>query len=209
MNLFTPGLYIDFEKNSISAIHPKTFANTTLNHLSLANNLISTLSAIAWDNFQVPTITIILSNNLLTSIDSGSLSPLSKLGSLYLDSNQKASIGDSAFPSVQYLDISNNKLTHLNRVMFQGASIRTLILSNNSIDRIDTDTFHNLTGLYTLYLDANKIQEIQKDLFRNFSEVHWPPLLHGNMEQESGLRVRNENQENQSDQMKTLLLESS
>lgn len=157
---------ISLANNSISAISPNTFVNTTkLDYVTFSSNSISTLSAIAWDNFVAPSITLFFRNNLLTSIDSGSFSPLSKVGTLYLDYNQTERIEDNAFPSMQHLDIATNKLTHLNRAIFRGASLEELVLSNNSIYRIDADTFHDLSGLSLLYLDDNKIQGIQKDLF--------------------------------------------
>ncbi|CAF0946677.1 unnamed protein product, partial [Brachionus calyciflorus] len=69
------------------------------------------------------------------------------------------------------LDLSMNRLVHLNKFMFMGPffeiNLKELILENNMIEFIDSDAFSGLLNLNILNLSCNFIKVIDYRLFSN------------------------------------------
>ncbi len=120
-----------------------------------------------------------VSNSSLTTLESGTLSPLIKLHTLYLQNNRLVSLNDTdqlhglrrlnlsrnrlqhvqlfTMPFLEYLDLSNNQLRHLPpRWLTQTDTLHLLNLAHNKIKHISFHTFNKVT-LQQLDLSYNDI----------------------------------------------------
>jgi Leucine-rich repeat (LRR) protein len=104
---------------------------TGLTFLSLQLNQITSL-----DNFIFPSslITLVLSNNQLTSFNRTGLTSLTTLS---LQNNQLTSIDVSALTNLTRLELSNNQLTSID--VSPLTNLNNLFVNNNLLDSADND----------------------------------------------------------------------
>nr|CAD7575142.1 unnamed protein product [Timema californicum] len=117
--------------NMFRHMDKKLFQNlTNLEHLSLAGNRLESL---------------VLSNNQVGYIDSGTLAPLENLEWLYLDSNHLQYLDDAVFErqrKLLRLDLQNNPLHHLSAEAFRPLeNLEYLDISNTTLQ--DRKVFHD------------------------------------------------------------------
>lgn len=180
-------LYLD--GNGIRSIDPNAFKNMTkLQNLDLSNNkLAGPLSDdIFIRNIQLETLK--LANNPemkkfpetgfqgefsemylldvsrcgLTHLDESDLKRMNRIERLYLHENEIQYIKPGVLsPKVIYLDLSGNKIAHLEQVSFpSGSSLRTLKLSGNPIKKISPAYFVNTPRLTRLNLKSCELRQL-------------------------------------------------
>ena len=111
-----------------------------------------------------------LSNNLISSIESGAFVYFTGLDMLDLTSNLIFSLGESVFAplsSLRRLFLADNSLRELNASHLSNLSkINTLSLERNEIRKLDNSTFVGLKIIENLNLAENKLEEIRWFYFK-------------------------------------------
>ncbi|XP_029173083.1 chaoptin isoform X2 [Nylanderia fulva] len=137
-----PDFALNVSYNAIAYVDSGSTMNN-LTRLDLGFNNISHLSA---DTFYgTPDLkSLNLRSNFLTTIDSGTF----------------------AFPHLEILDLSDNKIDTLRKQSFHGLeSLQRLDLGGNEIVQLSTEQFRNLKSLRILNLSSNKIRSLPRDVF--------------------------------------------
>ncbi|KAM0734682.1 Chaoptin [Formica fusca] len=137
-----PDFALNVSYNAIAYVDSGSTMNN-LTRLDLGFNNISHLSA---DTFYgTPDLkSLNLRSNFLTTIDSGTF----------------------AFPHLEILDLSDNKIDTLRKQSFHGLeSLQRLDLGGNEIIQLSTEQFRNLKSLRILNLSNNKIRSLPRDVF--------------------------------------------
>ncbi len=110
-----------------------------------------------------------LANNLLSSLEKGIVTGLVSLEELYLNQNRITAIQPGTFSGLHYLAILylwENRLSRINGGMFNNLNnLVELALSRNRISAIDHGTFDDLKSLETLYLWGNALSRTEVGLF--------------------------------------------
>ena len=157
--------YLKINSN-ITNISPKIKNLVNLRKLDLSNNLLVKLpnEICALDNLLLLDITINKISNLPTNI-----SKLNNLKQFNLDNNNFETINikinnKNCFKNLIHLSISNNKLNHIPKFIFELTNLQHLDLSYNNINYID-DKIGNLINLKKLKLNNNNIFFINECLF--------------------------------------------
>ncbi|KAM8973010.1 amphoterin-induced protein 2 [Pelodytes ibericus] len=100
---------------------------------------------------------------------------LDKLHTLILNNNAVSSISSGSFstlPNVRYLDLSSNHLKSLSNPVFQELKmLEVLMLYNNQLTHIDAGAFGGLHKLQKLYLGRNALTNFPLDLFVGRSKL--------------------------------------
>ncbi|XP_035663921.1 SLIT and NTRK-like protein 2 [Branchiostoma floridae] len=133
---------------------------TTITHLYLYNNSITTLSQS--DFFRYSSLTTIsLTLNQISVINSGAFYNLASLSYLYLYNNQLTDIRADMFVGLDnlgYLYLYDNNIHSIEAGTFVNLSrLRTLQLHNNQLTSLTADMFKGLDNLEDLYLHENDI----------------------------------------------------
>ncbi|GFG35698.1 hypothetical protein Cfor_04570 [Coptotermes formosanus] len=180
---------LNLDGNGITSINSGAFKNMTkLQNLDLSNNkLTGPLSDdIFISNIQLETLK--LANNPemkkfpetgfqgvfselylldmsrcgLTHLDEHDLKRMSRIERLYLHENEIQYIKPGVLsPKVIYLDLSANKIAHLEQVSFpSGSSLKTLKLSGNPIKKISPAYFVNTPRLTRLNLESCDLRQL-------------------------------------------------
>lgn len=101
-------------------------------------------------------------------LNPGAVSNLPKLKIAFFKFNNISAIEPGAFKnltSLEFLVIVNNSITELKSNTFSDLPVKTLILSNNEINKIDLRAFTNMPNLDSLYLNDNKLQFFYRQWF--------------------------------------------
>lgn len=98
----------------------------------------------------------------LTHVDEDDLKRMNRIERLYLHDNEIQYIKPGVLgPKVIYLDLSGNKIAHLEQVSFpSGSSLKTLMLSGNPIRKISPAYFVNTPRLTRLNLKSCEIRNL-------------------------------------------------
>jgi hypothetical protein len=98
----------------------------------------------------------------LTHLDEDDLKRMNRIERLYLHENEIQYIKPGVLGSrVIYLDLSDNKIAHLEQVSFpSGSSLRTLMLSGNPIRKISPAYFVNTPRLTRLNLKSCELRNL-------------------------------------------------
>uniref|UniRef100_A0A8C5MQQ3 Adhesion molecule with Ig like domain 2 n=1 Tax=Leptobrachium leishanense TaxID=445787 RepID=A0A8C5MQQ3_9ANUR len=100
---------------------------------------------------------------------------LDKLHTLILNNNAVSSISSGSFstiPNVKYLDLSSNHLKSLSNPVFQELKmLEVLMLYNNQLTHIDSGAFGGLHKLQKLYLSHNSLIHFPLDLYVGRSKL--------------------------------------
>ncbi|EAA20433.1 Leucine Rich Repeat, putative [Plasmodium yoelii yoelii] len=92
----------------------------------------------------------------------GILQKINNFYTLYVIQRNKISIIENLGVTKDYfecIDLSDNEIIKLNNIPYL-EKLKTLILCNNKITRIDNDVFENLPNLNSLILTNNKIEKL-------------------------------------------------
>lgn len=141
--------------------------------------------------------TLDLTDNYLTSVNITELEIYPNLKRLVLKNNKISSFSGAPNDVLQYLDLSNNKISSLSRnvdlSLFEnirvldlsnnmittipkagfpnGRRLEVLNLSSNQIDILESNCFDDLTNLEELRLNKNKLSSFPKTLFKKMSKL--------------------------------------
>ncbi len=155
-----------------AAIPPSLFSKSSsssgsplpLRTLLLQNNSLSLLPSGTFDG--LPSLAVLnLSSNALAShlVSAGTFSGLDSLAALDLSGNSLERVDRDSFSRVrntlQALDLAGNVLRHLEEGAFAGAALKVLRLSHNGIEAIPEGVFAEDLQLESLSLDHNLLRE--------------------------------------------------
>jgi Leucine-rich repeat (LRR) protein len=106
----------------------------------------------------------------------GAFNGLTELTHLFISDNKIIEIMPGTrenMSSLEFLDLSHNKLKHLNSDTFSGlgafnglTKLTEVSMSHNEISEILRDTFENMSSLEYLYLIDNRIKHLNSAMFR-------------------------------------------
>lgn len=125
---------------------------------------------------------ILLNNNRIHFIESGSFSGLKHLQYVDLSNNKirTLAVGSLAnIPSVVELNLSSNEITIIKRGSIANLpKLRRLNLSHNKMKSIEPGSIANLPLLKALYLDQNKITKITTESFAQLAQLEYLDLAY-------------------------------
>ncbi|CAK1544381.1 unnamed protein product [Leptosia nina] len=194
---------LDLNGNNITSL--KSFpSDIKMRRLQIADNRLTRVERQAFKGLEY-LIDVDLSGNNITYVDPETFLDSRGLLNVELQDNPLGNI-EGAFlisGTLQYLDISNCKISFINPQFFDNiTSITTLDLSNNPLNKLDDDVFDDLTSLETLKLNDCKLTYLSKNVFYalvnlknlelagNFLlETNWPEVL-GNLARLEYLNLR-------------------
>ncbi|KAJ8049747.1 Thrombospondin-4 [Holothuria leucospilota] len=164
---------LDMNSNNLdeTTLHENVFECVpTLSTLEMnSNNFQYVPDAVQYGD-RLPNINSLdLAGNRITFLLEGHFSNVTSLASLYLSSNDIASIEDGTFPAgIGYLNLGSNSFDFLHENPFRDLSqLITLDLSNNQIEEIPDTAFDGCISLDALYLTNNKIGRILQTTFED------------------------------------------
>ena len=170
---------MNIENNSIKDIIPCVFEGMyNIKTLKLGYNLIETLEM---DTFSdVDSVTNLgLGNNKMMKISIGAFRGLKRLQNLDLKGNQLPLITPGVLRNLtqlQVLNISNNRFTEFRVSMFQGANLRSLDMTRNSVEHLWYSNSSVLENLTTLMLKNNSVTGIDKNFFSTLTSLKYVDL---------------------------------
>ena len=119
--------------------------------------------------------TLDLSNQSITSLQSGDFAGLSALQTLRLTGNQLTALPADVFSglaALEILSLRTNQLESLPDNVFAGLSeLRLLYLSTNRLSSLPTGTLSDLTKLETIWLSENRISDLPAGTFSGLSSL--------------------------------------
>lgn len=157
----------------------KIISKTNVSALSLADNQFQEVNV--GDFPKMPKITTLdLSDNIIVSIEEGSLSGFTNLKALFLAGNKFSKILPAILlPHLNILDLSRvaNKVTAVsylniaNNVFINMTNLTHLRLSFNLIESVNAATFNGLTNLKYLEMKNDHLYNILENSFMSTSEL--------------------------------------
>lgn len=172
---------IHLEGNRISELANDTFALTKLKVLNLRRNLLTTFSDRVFGQEASNLTELNLSGNRLKEVSP--LGRLTSLSTLLLSSNQLHELPQDVFRDMlflDYLDLSENKLTLLPEMLFIDLTgIAAIHLHKNNLSRLEPRQFEGQSLLQQLYLSDNRLESLPEGLFDPLAVQH-TVRLHGN-----------------------------
>ena len=150
------------------------FGPFQLKELNLSRNELAGLADKAFhDNKQLQSLW--LYSNDIASVHSNAFAGLSALQALSLSRNELAELPESVFSDLSSLEnlwLYRNRLTDLPAGLFSGLSeLRTLSLSGNQLNSLTDELFSDLAALEQLWLLDNDIAEISGQTFTGLSNA--------------------------------------
>ena len=176
----------------------------SLKHLSIKSNKLRSLK---YDSLcKLENLALLdLSHNELENLDDHLFKSVVHLQKLFLNSNRLSCLSQNLFgsneydlPSIDTINLSENKLTEIKEFTFQSLinlqmlqlemnqltsvdqnafigmrNLERLILSKNSIPSFETGTFDYLTRLETLKVDNNKLHHFQIGLLKRLPKLKY------------------------------------
>ncbi|KAI1898060.1 hypothetical protein AGOR_G00068450 [Albula goreensis] len=156
---------LDLSFNQLTSLEPELFHGLRkLQILHLRSNSLRTTPVRAfWDCRSLEYLG--LSNNRLRSLARNGLAGLVKLRELHLEHNQLTKINLAHFPrlvALQFLHLQWNKISNLTcgGMEWSWTTLEKLDLTGNEIRALTPDVFLTLPGLRVLLLDNNKLTSL-------------------------------------------------
>ena len=161
--------HLSLYSNALTTLPTGVFDElTALTELLLGSNQLSTLPAGVFDGL-TRLETLALHNNALTMLDAGVFDGLTALRSLNLHGSKLATLSDDVFKPLTALAellLGSNSLTTLPAEVFNGlTSLTVLRLARNDLTTLDAGVFDGLTSLTQLYLNNNELTTLDDDVF--------------------------------------------
>lgn len=173
--------YFDMSYNQIDSVFSGTFqTHANINTIVLNNNRISQIVGMIFigENLQI----VNLANNSINRISSSAFRSSTALLSLDLSYNLLTVSNIRYLPALvalEYLDMSNNKISRLTRLPRGLPNLITLKLNNNAVSYVPTGAFGEGRKIQTLTLNNNAITYIAAKTFSNMTSIR-TLMLHGN-----------------------------
>ena len=166
--------FIDFTSNVITELPDSLISLPNLRRFYLSENKISSIETGRFFNMS-NLWTLLLDNNRLASLQEGAFDGLTKLNHLTLSSNQLENIAPNSFRDLgqlDYLSLHNNHLATISTGTFNGlTSLHTLRLDKNQLKTLSGDTFLPLNSLNRLDLDINKLENLNNEAFKGLTNL--------------------------------------
>ncbi|XP_052265940.1 uncharacterized protein LOC127868328 [Dreissena polymorpha] len=165
-NLFLGGNYLTEEKIDKDAFK----CLPVLDYLHMGSNFIQYIPDAVKTSAVLPALTkLILINNKITFIKSGTFKNLTTLSELELSGNGIIAVENDAFnDNIAIILLDNNEFRFTHKYPFSNLGrLVKLHLSNNKIDYIPPMAFQNCTSLLEIQLAFNTIPQILKSHFQN------------------------------------------
>ncbi len=161
--------HLSLYSNALTTLPTGVFDElTALTELLLGSNQLSTLPAGVFDGL-TRLETLALHNNALTMLDAGVFDGLTALTSLNLHGTKLATLSDDVFKPLTALAellLGGNSLTTLPADVFNGlTSLTVLRLARNELTTLPAGVFDGLTSLTQLYLNNNELTTLDDDVF--------------------------------------------
>lgn len=176
---------LDLSYNNLDDIPDQTFLSTyNLKHVNMTYNEIKALKNLGIKFFHPEGGVLDLSNNGLFKINIPAGDGL-HLNILLLNSNN---ISDASLIDLYYqnelksLDMSNNSIQALDENSLRLPLVLSVLdLSNNCIEKISPASFHRVSHLKTLRLGHNKINNVEYGAFQGLSSLMYLDLSFNNI----------------------------
>ncbi|KAI8513195.1 hypothetical protein Bbelb_098340 [Branchiostoma belcheri] len=170
---------LDLTRVALQTLHDKAFSGlSSLTHLNLTDNVISTLPQGVFEGLSSLTH-LDLTDNRISTLPPDVFEGLSSLTHLDLSHNNLRTSQAQLPETLDYLDLSYNKIKS-NRYLPHRPegleNIRTLTLSHNLIQRIETGELAELNQLEHLDLSHNEINTVMPSAFRGLSRLQFLDL---------------------------------
>lgn len=117
-----------------------------------------------------------LAHNQIQVISKHAFVGLGKLQAIFLTRNniEHLEMGTFSCPALKTLILSENRIRKLNDKVFEGATLLTeLNLASNQIDELSKDVFYGLDSLIKLTLEKNLIQNIDEEAFKRVPNLEY------------------------------------
>lgn len=162
-------------RNRIAEIEPRAFSDLKmLTTLYMYQNQISVLDKNTFTDLTMLTELNMVSNKI-SDLSIEALANLPKsLEFLYLDGNELKHLKRGSFVDAPKftLSLKENQLSDIDPGAFQLPTLRDLYLNNNTLSRINGDSFEGLPSLRQLELSGNNISDIRKGSCKNLGSLH-------------------------------------
>lgn len=174
--------------NEITSVHALAFEYVPgLKVLDLSQNAINSFDNRAFANVGGLEELRVNAGLTLTRLPPQPMHFLANLKILDMSNNRLTFLQNDCFRKMRHLKLLNlqdNKLEKLSRHMFRGEytpELESVHLSFNSIEEIDSQTFHDIRTLKYIYLDDNLIKKIGKTAFSNLENLEYLSLEGNNI----------------------------
>lgn len=200
--------HLDLQSNRFSAVPTQALAQLrSLKYLNLAGNMVSRLDADSFSGLSLEVLVLSTQNNPVSVVDEyafrgleTSLKNLS-LAALMLTYHNLRALRH--LTGVVDLDLSFNKITHLEGLFVSLRSLVRLNLQNNPIAALSSAAFADAGSIRTLNLASNNISSMDPEAFVGLTSLEDLDLAYSN-----GLTLNDESFRTQRNTLKTLKLQS-
>lgn len=145
----------------------------------------SSLTHFPVDGLPSNTTRLSIQSTNLSSITAGHLSVVPLLNNLQLYHNNLTSLPADLLkdvPHLNTLDLTGNQLVHLPPYVFSRASLRSLVLKNNLIEKADGEWFPDNSSLTWLDLSGNRLTSVPAALLHKLPNLETLDLSNNNLQ---------------------------
>ena len=118
-----------------------------------------------------------LSEQTVSSLESGDFAGLTALAALDLSENRLTSLPEDVFSgltALETLTLHENRLNRLPAGVFSGlTSLRTLVMTRIRLESLPSGVFAGLTSLQTLELQSNFLESLPSDIFSGLNSLRY------------------------------------
>jgi Leucine-rich repeat (LRR) protein len=178
--------YLNLGDNWITEINEQVFRDfTELKTLILNRNFIVKISNSVFKHL-IKLKTLDLDRNCLEELNSVMFQGLQNLQTLYVAKNFIKFIEDTSFSIFinlnSEIDLDDQRLENFEVGSFYGLKkVKKLLLSNNQIKRLKSQTFIGLDNMETLDLQKNKIMDLEINTFKHLTNLKSLNLSHNKL----------------------------
>eukprot|EP00095_Tigriopus_kingsejongensis_P001501 snap_masked-scaffold1086_size63525-processed-gene-0.0 protein:Tk01501 transcript:snap_masked-scaffold1086_size63525-processed-gene-0.0-mRNA-1 annotation:"hypothetical protein DAPPUDRAFT_300683" len=131
--------------------------------------------------------TLDLSNNHIRSLPLDTFHKMTRLQHLYLQDNEistfkRGTFHSQANPSLAILDLSFNHIERVEYDTFRFGKLQQLLLNDNRIKKLDSQSFVEMTRLLILSLEGNQIRQLPDETFQNLHRLQRLDLAYNRLE---------------------------
>lgn len=145
----------------------------------------SSLTHFPVDGLPSNTTRLSVQSTKLSSITASHLSPVPLLNNLQLYHNNLTSLPSDLLkevPHLNMLDVTGNQLVHLPPNVFSHASLRSLVLKNNLIEKADAEWFPGNSSVIWLDLSGNRLTGVSAALLQKLPNLENLDLSDNNLQ---------------------------